>query len=211
MLPVPSDRSIEGGEGGLLCGRCRQARDEGRPEELPEGVEHYVVQEDQKARRLVEQAERNRQAAVQMAGLLAARRLAPEEDEQSFPPAQPSPLQAPASPRIGSPAKRHLPDRDETPTDVSDSGTENAIQYDAHVWAFDKLFTRFQGPDPPPPGPMSRNLWLTVETPRTSPWDQLRAAKVRKAQVDDDANMQPDLKKHNDGRRPRGARPEEEE
>lgn len=64
-------------------------------------------------------------------------------------------------------------------------------QYDAHVWAFDKLFTRFQGPDPPPPGPMSRNPWLAVETSRTSPWDQMRAAQDRKAQVndDDDANV----------------------
>ena len=89
---------FEGGEGGLLCGRwlVEGARDDGRPEELPEGVEHYMVQEDQKARRLAEQAERNRQAAVQMAGLLTARRLTPDEDEQSFPPAQPSPLQAPA-------------------------------------------------------------------------------------------------------------------
>ena len=135
-----------------------------------------------------------------MAELLAARRLAPEDDEQSFPPAQQSPLQAPASTRIGPPAKRqHLGERhDGTPTDVSDSGTENAIQYDAHVWALDKLFTRFQGPDPPPPGPMSRNPWLTLETPTATPWDRLRAAKVRRAQADDDENMEPDLKKHDD-------------
>ena len=32
----------------------------------------------------------------------------------------------------------------------------------------------------------------------TSPWEQLRAAKVRRAHVNDDENMEPDLKKHDD-------------
>ena len=47
---------------------------------------------------------------------------------------------------------------------------------------------------------MSRNPWLTLEAPTTSPWEQLRAAKVRKAQaeVNDDGDMEPDPKKNDD-------------
>ena len=112
-----------------------QDRDEGFPEELPCGIENFMVQGDRRVRQLAGQAELNRQAAAQMAELLTARRTAPEtKEEQSFPPAQMSPLDAPASPWTGSPSKGLHRDLEEeqqagSPTDVSDSGAENAVQY----------------------------------------------------------------------------------